>query len=85
MEMKRGFLLTSFITGRVVRSTHLLTITFGLYTCFPCKFSKKNVFLYNKYLRDYIQLYSQLSLSEFIQNISFCFKIFSLRKVKPFY
>ena len=55
-------------------STHLLTITFGL-SIYNFNFGKtynfnshvnlrKNVFLYKKYLRDYIQLYSQLYLSE---------------------
>ena len=58
---------------------------------FPCEFAKI-IFLYKKYIRDYIQLYSQPYLSEvysehffFLYNIIFTkSKIFSLILLKTF-
>ena len=75
MEMKRGFLLTSFINGRTIRyntftnhNLHFLHIT--LYSHVNLQ---RNDFLYKKYFRDYTQLYSQLFLSKVYSEHYFSF------------
>ena len=80
MEMKRCFLLPSFITSRSVLTCNTFInhnfwtlfiyfdfgITYSNLHLLSCKFAKKkkNIFLNKKHVRDYIQLYSQPCLSD---------------------
>ena len=78
------------MTAKLKQTKRVYNFNFGkTYSfIFPCKFRKtynsifrcefaKNVFLYKKYIRDYIQLYSQPYLSEvYSEHFFFFYNIF---------
>ena len=90
--MKRGFLLASFITGRIICcNIFIITINFGLCSenfgktykfTSPRTFAKieqRNVFPYKNYLRDYIQRSAHHALPSLF---SWAKKIFFLHKIR---